>query len=141
MKTKSLAVTQNKELISNTLPKKFTEFRRLATFGGDIFRDEKLIEIQFSNKTYLGKCFVNTDKREMYWRPQHRWYVFIAELDSAFSYDLLYQKKAKLVATDIEIKKAVDKRIDVLMKKGQHHFKEVVDTYNKLKELENEKNN
>jgi len=126
----------NKELLTKSLPKKFTKFKKISSFDGDIFREEKLIEIQFEDKTYLGKCFVNKEKREMYWRPMHRWYVFIAELDSAFSYDLVQNKKAKLVATEVEIKKAVDKRIDMLRQKGQYHFKEVIDTYNKLKELE-----
>jgi len=129
----------NKELITESLPKKFTQFRRLSTFGSGIFKNEKLIEIQFSNKVYLGKCFIDSDRKGMAWRPQHQWYVFIAELDSAFSFDLLCEKKVKLVATGIEIRNAVEKRIDILAKKGRYHFKEIMETYNKIKQFEGEK--
>ena len=134
---KKLKTPKSKNFELTILPKKFTKFKPLLRFGKDIFNDEKLIELKFSNKIYLGKCFIDTTKRGMDWNPMHQCYVFISELDSAFSYDLLRQKKIKLVATDIELKKVVDKRINMLIKKGQYHFKEIVETHNKLKEMQN----
>lgn len=129
-----LTIKQNNDLIKQ-MPKKYSKFKKLSSFNGDLFRNEKLIEIKIGNGVYVGKCFINTDKGEMYWRPMHQWYVFIDKLDAHISYDLLQDKLIKIIPTDVELNTFFEKKLKSIKKKGSYHLEETKKAYVELQEL------
>jgi hypothetical protein len=124
-----------KQIVIQSMPKKYSEFKKLSSFSGDVFIQEKLIEIKLNKKIYVGKCFVNMDKREMYWRPQHRWYVFINELKDCYSYDLLQDKEIRFIPTDIQLNTYFEKKLKEILLRGKHHLEETKKAYIDLQKL------
>ena len=126
---------KQKQIVIQSMPKKYSEFKKLSSFSGDIFRQEKLIEIKINNETYTGKCFINKDKRDMYWRPQHKWYIFIDKLKDCYSYDLLQDKEIRLIPTDIQLNTYFEKKLKEILCRGKKHLEETQKAYIDLQEL------
>jgi hypothetical protein len=113
--------SKRSQMIIKKMPKKYSEFKKLRMCHGDIFREEKLVEIRIAGVVYRGKCFVNEDNRRMYWRPQHQWYVFIDELDAAYSYDLLQDKEFRIIPTEIQLNHAFERKMKEIVNRGKKH--------------------
>lgn len=129
-----LTILKKKELV-NQMPKKYSEYRSLKSYDGDLFRKEQLIEIVIGDKSYMGQCFINETHKEMYWRPQHRWYVEIKELDASFSYDLLQYKLVKIVPTEVQLNTFYETKLKKIMKKGKFHLNKTQEAYVELQDL------
>jgi len=124
----------SKEII-NMMSKKYSSFNKTVA---EIWEDGQLIEIKLLDSIFLGKCFINKTKRDMYWRPHNNWYINIPELDSDISFDLLQNKSARIVPTTIQLNTFFENKVKEINKRGRFHLHETQKAWIDLQKLKGE---